>query len=70
MNLDISNTLSTPEALYPTKCGHRNDEFKEEISPYSFRVVSGTTARKGDYPWQVIIINIYPIFMLVSLSLL
>lgn len=42
-----------PPPLLPDRCGYRNDDIFLENSDVHFRVVKGSTATKGQYPWQV-----------------
>lgn len=54
MSLDVANTIPPSDILHPIKCGHRNEDVLDADSKdYSFRVVSGAVAKKGEYPWQV-----------------
>jgi hypothetical protein len=39
--------------VYPDRCGYRKDNIFNRDDNVHFRVVRGSVAQKGDYPWQV-----------------
>lgn len=44
----------TPKSVFPNKCGLRSDSiFDNEGEDIHFRVVHGSKAEPGQYPWQV-----------------
>lgn len=47
-----TNTIDLDDVL-PTTCGVRDEETFLPDSVLSFRVVAGSVAKKGHYPWQV-----------------
>lgn len=38
----------------PARCGYRKDNLFVKNDDVHFRVVKGTTAQSGEYPWQVL----------------
>lgn len=42
-----------PLQLLPERCGLRKDNIFSQNDEVHFRVVKGSEAKKGDYPWQV-----------------
>jgi hypothetical protein len=41
--------------VYPDRCGYRKDNIFNRDDNVHFRVVRGSVAQKGDYPWQAVI---------------
>lgn len=53
------NEDALPEHLFPERCGLRKDDQFVDNDDIHFRVIQGSVAKKGDYPWQVRSINFH-----------
>lgn len=51
---DVETSNGIQEPIFPEKCGLRRDNMFSENDNVHFRVVKGSTAKPGEYPWQVL----------------
>lgn len=52
---EVEPTNNVSEPLFPENCGLRSDDQFSLSDDVHFRVVKGSTAKPGEYPWQVCI---------------
>lgn len=67
-NSDVTTDTSYP--IYPTSCGLRKNSIFSADTNVHFRVVQGSKAKVGDFPWQVSLVRFILLFRDIDLDFL